>query len=265
MVDQQPDTQQTDTESADIAPWTTQQTFLGVLLTIIPWIVLALTLSSFNTQSTPNARLSPQADLVGAIVAFIFSVLIEGAFLIAPLAFAHRAFQAIRPHGRLVLRALGFRSFSPGQALFWIIVFILVILGVNNLYQYVITVLHLNIQTNDQVLLQQSKVAPLTTYATLLAAVVIAPFCEEVFFRGFVFPGLRRDMSVGWAIIISSLLFAITHADPGSFAVLFVIGLALAFLRWRTKSIWPGMLLHMLNNAIAAIVIILAMHGIIKP
>jgi uncharacterized protein len=265
MVDQQPNTQQTDTESADIAPWTTRQTFLGVLLTIVPWIVLALVLSSFNTQSTPNVTLSPQADLVGAIVAFIFSLLIEGAFLIAPFTFANRALQAIRPRGRLALRSLGFRGFSPGQALFWIIVFILAILGVNNLYQYIITVLHLNIQTNDQVLLQQSKGAPLTTYSILLAAVVIAPFCEEVFFRGFVFPGLRRDMPVGWAIIISSLLFAVTHADPGSFAVLFIIGLALAFLRWRTKSIWPGMLLHMLNNGIAALVIILAMHGIIKP
>jgi len=82
-----------------------------------------------------------------------------------------------------------------------------------------------------------------------------------VFFRGFVFPGLRRAMPVGWAIVLSSLLFAVAHADPGSFAVLFIIGLALAFLRWRTGSIWPGMILHMLNNGIGAVSIILVMQG----
>ena len=135
------------------------------------------------------------------------------------------------------------------------------IFAVNLLYSYVITTFHLNLQTNDQVLLERSKQAPLTIYATLFAAVFIAPFCEEVFFRGFVFPGLRRAMPVGWAIVLSSLLFAVAHADPGSFAVLFIIGIALAFLRWRTGSIWPGMILHMLNNGIGAVSIILVMQG----
>lgn len=265
MVEQKPDIQPSGEAFSDKAPWTTRETFLGVLLTIVPWIVLALALSSFNTPSTTTIALSPQADLVGAIVAFIFSALVEGAFLIAPLVFARRAFQTVKTKGQLAWQSLGFRRFSPGQALLWIIVLMLVIFGVNNLYQYIITTLHLNLQTNDQVLLAQSKQAPLTTYSTLLAAVVIAPFCEEVFFRGFVFPGLCNEMPVGWALVISSLLFAITHADLGSFAVLFVIGLGLAFLRWRTKSIWPGMLLHALNNAIAALVIILAMRGIIQP
>ncbi|MFL5707338.1 MAG: type II CAAX prenyl endopeptidase Rce1 family protein [Ktedonobacteraceae bacterium] len=44
-----------------------------------------------------------------------------------------------------------------------------------------------------------------------------------------------------------------------------MIGLALAFLRWRTNSIWPGILLHMLNNSLGAFTIILVMNGIIKP
>jgi membrane protease YdiL (CAAX protease family) len=72
-------------------------------------------------------------------------------------------------------------------------------------------------------------------------------------------------MRVGWAIVISSLLFAVTHADPGSFLVLFLIGLALAFLRWHTNSIWPGIVLHTFNNSLAALVIILSMNGAIKP
>jgi len=259
-ADKQPETN----TSADIAPWTTQQTFLGTLITLIPWIVLTLILSSLNGSASVTTPLSPRADLTGAIVTIIFSALIEGAFLIAPFYFANVAFRSITPHARLALQALAFRRYRIGNALFLVVVLIIIIFGINTLYSYLITALHLNVQTNDQLILQESKVAPLTTYATLFAAVIIAPFCEEVFFRGFVFPGLRRGMSVGWAIIISSLLFGVAHADPGSFPVLFVIGLALAFLRWRTRSIWPCIMLHMLNNGVAALVIVLTMQGVIK-
>ena len=245
----------------DEAPWTIRQTLLGVLFTMFPWIALALILHSTGPTSTNNAPLPLRVDLVGAIITLIFSAIIEGAFLIAPFYFADAAFRAVKRRGRLILNALGFRAFPARRSIYLIIGLMVAIFAVNFLYSYVITTFHLNLQTNDQVILERSKQAPLTIYATLFAAVFIAPFCEEVFFRGFVFPGLRRAMPVGWAIMLSSLLFAVAHADPGSFAVLFIIGLALAFLRWRTGSIWPGMILHMLNNGIGAVSIILVMQG----
>ena len=264
MLEPEVDKQHDTNTPEDSAPWTTQQTFFGTLITLIPWIVLTLILSTLNGSVSITKPLSPQADLTGAIVTIIFTALIEGAFLIAPFYYANAAYRSITPHLRLALNALGFRRFRLGNALFWVIILMIVIFGINAFYSYLITILHLNVQTNDQLILQQSKVAPLSTYATLFAAVFIAPFCEEVFFRGFVFPGLRHGMSLVWAIIISSLLFGVAHADPGSFPVLFVIGLALAFLRWRTQSIWPCIMLHMLNNGIAALVIVLSMQGAIK-
>lgn len=255
---------QDDPTIADKAPWTIQQTFMGVFLTLFPWIAFALLLNSLGGgKAASSGTLSPQRDLIAAIITLIFSSVIEGAFLIAPFYYANAAFRGIPHHAKLALRALGFRKFDVIQALFWIVVLIIAILAVNNIYQYLITTFHLNLQTNDQVLLAESKRAPLTTYATLLVAVFVAPFCEETFFRGFVFQGLRNGMAVGWAIVFSALLFGVAHADPGSFAVLFIIGIALAFLRWRSKSIWPGMILHMLNNGIGALVIILYMQGII--
>jgi membrane protease YdiL (CAAX protease family) len=245
----------------DEAPWTIRQTLLGVLFTMFPWIALALILHSIGPTSTNNAPLPLRVDLVGAIITLIFSAIIEGAFLIAPFYFADAAFRAVKRRGQLILNALGFRTFPARRTTYLIIGLMVAIFAVNFLYSYVITTFHLNLQTNDQVILERSKQAPLTTYATLFAAVFIAPFCEEVFFRGFVFPGLRRAMPVGWAIVVSALLFAVAHADPGSFAVLFIIGFALAFLRWRTGSIWPGMILHILNNGIGALSIILVMQG----
>lgn len=263
MIKQQPENTPVLDPSEDQVPWTIQQTFLGTFLTLLPWVILALALSSLGT-TTSTRPLSPRADMIGAIVTIVFSAIIEGAFLIAPLYYAHASLRSIPHHGRLAIKALGFRSFSAPRALSWIVGLLLLVFAVNILYSYLITTFHLNLQTNDQVILAHSKEAPLTTYATLLAAVLIAPFCEEIFFRGFVFQGLRRSMPVSWAIVLSALLFAVAHADPGSFAVLFAIGIALAILRWRTKSIWPGMLLHMLNNGLGALIIVLTMQGIIK-
>ena len=74
-VDKQPDTN----TSEDIAPWTTQQTFFGTLITLIPWIVLTLILSALNGSVSVTQPLSTQADLTGAIVTIIFTALIEGA------------------------------------------------------------------------------------------------------------------------------------------------------------------------------------------
>jgi membrane protease YdiL (CAAX protease family) len=248
-------------QQPDEAPWTIQQTFLGIIITVVPWVLLTIALNAISGKPVHNTPLSPQADLTAAIITFIFSSLVEAAFLIAPLYFALRAFHSLASHTRLAFQALGFRRFNASIVLSWIVLLLIAILGANFLYSYLIQTFHLPLQTNDQLILMYSKNAPLTTYATLLVAVVVAPICEEVFFRGFVFPGLLHAMSPVWAIILSALIFAVAHGDPGSFAVLFLIGLALAFLRWRTKSIWPGIMLHALNNGVAALAIIVAMQG----
>lgn len=255
-------------DTVEQVPWTIQQTFLGIFLTLVPWIAVAIALGGLNasTRPTRSIPLTPQQDVLNAIVTFVLSTLIEAAFLIGPFYFANRVFRDRPPFQRrtLLWRALGFRRFDVGTALGWVFALFLAFFAVNALYQYILTAFHLNLQTNDQFILQHSKDAPLTTYATLIASVLIAPFCEEIFFRSFVFMGLLRGMPLVGAILFSALIFAVAHADIGSFAVLFFIGLALAFLRWRTRSIWPSMILHALNNGIGALLIVLTMQGIIR-
>jgi CAAX protease family protein len=251
----------------DQVPWTIQQTIIGTVCTLVPWLFFVFALSGNAGSATHIRPLTPQKDLLNALLTFIISSLIEAAFLIAPLYYANRAARAITTHlgrARRAVDFLGFRSFNPGLAFSWICILIVAIISVDNLYQFVITSLHLQLQTNDQVLLERSAAEPLTTYATLAVAVIVAPFCEEIFFRGFLFMGLQRGLPLGWAVLVSALLFAIAHGDPASAPVLFIIGLALAFLRWRTRSIWPGIMLHMLNNGIGAFTIILSMKGLLK-
>ncbi len=242
-------------------PWTTKETFNGTFFTLIPWLAFSIVSSLFNT-STPalHKPLTPQIDLLNAAVSLVFAVVVECAFLIAPYYYARR--YSSREGERSIWQLLGFRGFNIGRALPWIILLFLSFLAVNALYQQLISTFHLNLQTNDQRLLEEGRIAPLTTYVTLFAAVVVAPFCEEVFFRSFVFMGLRNDIPLVWSIVLSALIFGVAHGDPGSFPVLFCIGLALAFVRWYTRSIWPGFILHVANNGLGAILLILSLHGV---
>src|SRR6266566_4688514 len=143
LLDQEADKQPETNTSEDNAPWTTQQTFLGTLITLIPWIILTLLLSSLNGSVTVTKPISPQADLIGAIVTIVFTAIIEGAFLIAPAYFANAAFRSITPHARLALQSLGFRHYRIGRTLLWIVGLMLLISAINILYSYLITVLHL--------------------------------------------------------------------------------------------------------------------------
>jgi membrane protease YdiL (CAAX protease family) len=243
-------------------PWTIQQTFLGILLTLIPWIALSFVLSTASVGNPVTKPLPFHLDFENAIITFILSAIVEGAFIIAPLYFAHHPFRSVSHSWRRAWEALGFRKFEVGPALAWVILLFVAVIGVNFLYQYAIVAFHLKLVPNDQRILAQGKFAPITTYATLLGSVLFAPFCEEVFFRGFTFMGLLRGMSLPVAVVLSALIFAVAHGDPGSFVVLFIIGLALAFLRWHTRSIWPCICLHLLNNLIGALSIFLSLQGI---
>lgn len=87
---------------------------------------------------------------------------------------------------------------------------------------------------------------------TMLAAVALsAPLGEEIFFRGFALPAMTHSMRAVWAGLLSAVLFSAMHWDAVGALGLFEIGLWLAVLRFGSGSIFPAMLGHALNNAIA--------------
>ena len=91
--------------------------------------------------------------------------------------------------------------------------------------------------------------------ASALLIVIAAPITEEIFFRGFIFGGLRRAMPFLFAAVISAGIWGLFHfTGPGSWGVvlqLSVFGLALAWVYERTGSIWPTIAIHAINNALA--------------
>lgn len=84
-----------------------------------------------------------------------------------------------------------------------------------------------------------------------LVAAVLAPLAEEVFFRGFVFRALARKAGVPAGIVLSSLLFAVGHMQVGVLVPTFILGLLLAWLYWRTSSLWNAIFAHFAFNLVA--------------
>lgn len=83
-----------------------------------------------------------------------------------------------------------------------------------------------------------------------LTGIIIAPLVEEIFFRGFIYTGLREKY--GWiaAALVSAGLFALAHIQPLSMPPIFLMGLIFAYLYQRTESIWPAVIMHFATNTL---------------
>jgi hypothetical protein len=82
-----------------------------------------------------------------------------------------------------------------------------------------------------------------------ITAGILAPLFEEVIFRGFLLPSLTRYLSVGEAIIVSSLLFAIAHLSLSEILPLTVLGIVLGVVYTRSRNLLSAILLHSLWNS----------------
>jgi len=108
-----------------------------------------------------------------------------------------------------------------------------------------------------------------TTHAAWVLSVFgifIAPFFEEIFFRGFFYPVLYRRIGFFAAMVVTSLLFAFTHEGQLAHAwapllVLFIVGMVLTYVRAKTQSVACSFLVHAGYNAFLFGMIFVATSG----
>ncbi|MBD2464801.1 CPBP family intramembrane metalloprotease [Oscillatoria sp. FACHB-1407] len=95
------------------------------------------------------------------------------------------------------------------------------------------------------------------------AIIVMAPLFEEVFFRGFLFQGLRHSsLKVGGAIVLPSAFWAMIHVqyDWLDIGIIFILGLLLGYARYRTTSLYVPLAMHALNNLLALLQVAWIVH-----
>jgi uncharacterized protein len=112
------------------------------------------------------------------------------------------------------------------------------------------------VHVSKEKLLEQLGANETTALLVLSAALtcVIAPIAEEFLFRGFIFTALRNWRGTWPAALITGLLFGGVHAGSApavDLLPLAVLGFALCMLYRTTRSLYPCIATHCINNAIA--------------
>ena len=96
-----------------------------------------------------------------------------------------------------------------------------------------------------------SRAAPFVANFVVVAGV--APFVEELTYRGLGFAAVRDAFGSGAAVVVTALAFGLAHGLFVALPVLTIFGLILAWVRLKTGSIYPTIALHALFNGIALI------------
>ena len=102
---------------------------------------------------------------------------------------------------------------------------------------------------------QETGYAGISTHLEYILAfiglVIVAPFAEEVLFRGYLLGKLRQHVALWLSIVLTSLLFAFVHFQWNVGIDVFALSIVLCILRVKSDSLWASILLHMTKNGIA--------------
>lgn len=171
-----------------------------------------------------------------------------------------------------VIAKWGIRPYSPnfgfhrvqGEKIIWILWGYLMVLGVGAVLGIIQTLLKGSVEVaqNQQSLEEMAKQGPGALAFVLALSVLVAPFLEEIIFRGVVLNYFFKGSNWWINVILSGVLFGYFHlAGYGGFDILAFLqyssmGIVLAVVYKKTKQIQYSIGLHMLNNSIAAIMLI---------
>jgi membrane protease YdiL (CAAX protease family) len=88
----------------------------------------------------------------------------------------------------------------------------------------------------------------------LVASALVPATCEELLHRGILLPSLAPKLGRPLALFIVTALFAVMHIEPARMVSAAVVGLAAGILALRTRSVWPAVTLHAINNVWALLI-----------
>jgi membrane protease YdiL (CAAX protease family) len=220
--------------AAGWAPWTSLAAlFTGLVATVIGSTIVAI--ASGTTGRLDN----PPAGINIALTLFQNIALVGAAILFARLAGRPRAtdFGLVRPTS--IQRAIGL------LIAVWVGFYVVSALWVTVLN------LHETQQLPDRLGADKSTINLL---AVVVLITVVAPLGEELFFRGYFFGSLRNWRGVWPAAIATGAIFGLIHVGsaPAGFLVpLGFFGFGLCLLYHYSRSLYPCIALHALNNSIA--------------
>jgi membrane protease YdiL (CAAX protease family) len=225
-------------------PWTPLDLLKAIGLVLGITIILLGIIVVFLVLASPDIDLEKDMWLILVLA----GIPMYGAMLLSIWLLSIRKY-------RIPWRFLGLRRFSVTRGVFMALGVVGAGIVVGILYDLLLQALG-----RDPVsTLPEQFTATAANWAVLaFFAVVAAPVFEELFFRGFIFPGISKQWGYGWGMLASAVLFSLVHMEPSALVPIFILGLLLAWLYKATGSIWPCILTHCTYNSIVLLVAAIA-------
>ncbi len=152
-------------------------------------------------------------------------------------------------------RDLGLRYYSIGKTIWYSFLSLLLIFLVSFLYVFLMNSLF-GIEAPSSKIEILVRNRSISSNILLIVVALIAPFSEEIFFRGFLYSAFKKSWGINAALFLSSFLFAVVHLELYSFVPLMIIGWLLAYLFEKTKSLLPAIFLHGVYNLILILILL---------
>lgn len=89
----------------------------------------------------------------------------------------------------------------------------------------------------------------------VVALVVLAPICEEIFFRGYMYPIMRNKMASGTAMLLNGVIFAAAHLEIAGFLPRMLLGYGLAYMYEKNRSLTSPIIGHALYNGLLLLIV----------
>ncbi|MDA1060270.1 MAG: type II CAAX endopeptidase family protein [bacterium] len=221
------------------APWSIKDILLVTIFAGIMVGVLALTL-----KYSGLGEIADSSERKGLIIAGIF--ILQWIAIFLPLILI------TRKKYKLKWEHFGFKRISVKKTIALVIGSYLLFIGISILIGIFIILTDIRIpgyQVQDDILpLFGEGLTNLIIAGVLIT--VVAPLIEEIFFRGFLLRTISGKIGIVWGSIVAALIFAALHMPWQSFIPIFILGIIINRIVINSKSLWPAIVFHMLNNAI---------------
>ena len=213
--------------------------------TIVPATLLMVVL--VVTHVVPAASLRAQT-----LTPALFVVQLVGYALPVLLLFG-----VLPRRARRSLADLGLRAPTPGELLWGVLGAVAMLIAADSVGALQAALLHLKTEEVQVQWLAHERGPMIVAFAFL--AIVLAPFFEELAFRGFLFNALLRFLPVAAAVVLAGLIFGLIHYQTGNAGAILPLaagGMVLCGVYYRSGSLAASMISHGLFNAFTVVAVI---------
>lgn len=169
----------------------------------------------------------------------------------------------MRPY-RVGLTVFGFRKISVGACIAWVLRGFGIVFITNMLLLLFMRGTRQNIpgfEAQEVSHIPLFGTSPFDITLSIIALIIIAPLIEEILFRGFLLRTFADRFSPWIANLLAAAIFALVHFEFQSVGIIFILALILNWIFLKSRSLWPCIAFHMINNTLAFVLEWMVLQG----